>query len=424
MTWISFLVYNFVFVPVFFLLIHFVAIFHVKLRKGVWGRYRIHSLLRKSQDKWRGKSVLVIHCASMGEFEHVKPFLLELKERKPEIHTIVLFFSPSGYENIKSFPAVDLFLYSPFEWIWPMWRFVRKVKPTVWIIAKHDVWPDQVWFARLFDIPGVLINASLHEQSSRLLWFTRTFHQSIYKHFSKILAISESDRLNFLKLAEPFQIIVAGDTKYDQVIYRSEEFSKRKIIPVQLVQNKWVFVAGSTWPEDQIHLIAALKSLMKNNGKILTIICPHEPTEQHLQEIVESFRQKEIILLSEIEKYAEQPIILIDRIGVLANVYGLAKVAYVGGSFKQNVHNVLEPAVYKIPVIFGPVNRNSHEAQLLKANRGGWEVHNATEIELLLRKFLLNDVYRQESGLKAYQIVADNRGATKRTVEHILSYLK
>jgi 3-deoxy-D-manno-octulosonic-acid transferase len=102
----------------------------------------------------------------------------------------------------------------------------------------------------------------------------------------------------------------------------------------------------------------------------------------------------------------------------------LAKVAYVGGSFKQNVHNVLEPAVYKIPVIFGPVNRNSHEAQLLKANRGGWEVHNATEIELLLRKFLLNDVYRQESGLKAYQIVADNRGATKRTVEHILSYLK
>jgi len=360
----------------------------------------------------------------MGEFEHVKPFILALKERKPEIYTIVLFFSPSGYENVKTFPAVDLFLYSPFEWIWPMWRFVRKVKPTVWIIAKHDVWPDQVWFARLFHIPCVLINASLHEQSSRLLWFTRTFHQSIYKHFSKILAISESDRLNFLKLAEPSQIIVAGDTKYDQVIYRSEEFSKRKIIPVQLVQNKWVFVAGSTWPEDQLHLISALKSLMKNNGKILTIICPHEPTEQHLQEIVESFRQKEIILLSEIEKYAEQPIILIDRIGVLANVYGLAKVAYVGGSFKQNVHNVLEPAVYKIPVMFGPVNRNSHEAQLLKANRGGWEVHNATEIELLLRKFLLNDVYRQESGLKAYQIVADNRGATKRTVEHILSYLK
>ncbi|MEJ2048947.1 MAG: glycosyltransferase N-terminal domain-containing protein [Calditrichota bacterium] len=424
MTLIFFLIYNFIFVPVFFLLIHLAAIFNPKLRKGVWGRYWIQTVLRRVQKEWGDKQIVVIHCASMGEFEHIKPLLLGLKERKPEIYTIVLFFSPSGYENVKTFPAVDLFLYSPFEWVLPIWRFVQKVKPTVWIIAKHDVWPDQVWFARLFDIPCVLINASLHEQSSRLLWFTRKFHQSIYQYFSKILAISESDRLNFLKLAEPSQIIVAGDTKYDQVLYRNQEFSRINIIPDEVKKNRWIFVAGSTWPEDQVYLIKAITPLMRANGRILTIICPHEPTEQHLQEIVQNFRRKEIILLSDIKNYSDQSVILIDRIGVLANIYGLGKVAYVGGSFKQNVHNVLEPAVYKIPVIFGPVNRNSHEAQLLKANRGGWEVHNATEIEFLIRKFLLNDVYRQESGLKAYQIVEDNRGATKKTVEHILSYLK
>jgi 3-deoxy-D-manno-octulosonic-acid transferase len=130
-----------------------------------------------------------------------------------------------------------------------------------------------------------------------------------------------------------------------------------------------------------------------------------------------------VITLSHIQDYDNEKFILIDRIGVLANLYSAGKMAYVGGSFKQNIHNVLEAAVYEIPVLFGPVNQNSFEAQLLKTHRGGWEVRNSQDIITLVEKFYSNEIYRLESGMKAYRVVQENCGATSRSVKIIQKYL-
>lgn len=413
--------YNVLFVPVMFLGIHIVALFHSKLRRGLLGRYRIYRDLRKLRPPLNGGPVMVVHCASMGEFEHIKPFLLEFKKMRPDYRILVLFFSPSGYENVRSFPAVDLFLYTPFDWFLSVWRFIRRVKPSLWVVAKHDVWPNQVWIARMHRIPIFLINASLHQQSSRLLRYTRTFHQSVYGNFTRILTISENDRHHFLKLTEPEKITVVGDTKYDQVLYRRDESLKKKIIDPALLAHRWVLVAGSTWPEDQQHLIPAVKSLTRRYPQFLTIFCPHEPTASHIDQLQKSLQPMKTILLSEISNYSGEPFIIVDRVGVLANLYSLGKVGYVGGSFRQNIHNALEPAVYGIPVLFGPVNRNSHAAQLLKAEGGAVEVRSAEEIEHVLEKFIRNDIYRRETGKKAFQVVEENRGATRRTIDIILA---
>ncbi len=416
-----FLFYNVVILPIMYIFIYILAIFNVKIRQGLIGRHLLFMKLRQSSSLFQNHPVIVLHCASMGEFEHTKPFLLEFKRSNSEFRIIVIFFSPSGYENIKTFSAVDLFLYSPNEWFLSIWRFMRKVKPKVWLIAKHDVWPNQLWFAHFFKIPIFLINASLHRQSSRMNKLTLSFNRSIYQYFTKILAVSENDRRNLSQFIDSEKLEVVGDTKYDQVIYRRDESQKIRIIPQNLLQNRWVFVAGSTWPADQEHLIPAVKSLILKYPNFLTILCPHEPTTQHIDNLKSQLTPIEYILLSDIASYSNQSFIIIDRIGVLANLYGLGKAAYVGGSFKQNVHNVLEPAVYKIPVLFGPVNQNSHEAQLLKANRGGWEINNAMELQNTLDRFILNDVYRQECGLFAYRIVERNLGATKKMVNSILS---
>jgi 3-deoxy-D-manno-octulosonic-acid transferase len=359
----------------------------------------------------------------MGEFEHTKPFILEFKKAKPEYRIIVLFFSPSGFDNIRSFTDIDLILYAPHEWILPMWRFFNKIKPKAWIIAKHDVWPNQVWFARFFRTPVFLINASLYERSARMWPLTINFYRNIYQNFTRILTISEADKRYFNQLVDENKLVVVGDTKFDQVVFRREQSKKINFIAPEILNNHWVFVAGSTWPEDQYYLITAINSLHQKYPEILTIICPHEPTDHHLTELQNKIGMKKTILLSDLASIEQQSYILVDRIGVLANLYGLGKAAYVGGSFKQNVHNVLEPAVYKIPVLFGPVNRNSHEAQLLKTSRGGWEVHSSADIINILEKFILNDIHRQESGLNAYKVVDKNRGATKRTVKNILSFL-
>jgi 3-deoxy-D-manno-octulosonic-acid transferase len=142
-----------------------------------------------------------------------------------------------------------------------------------------------------------------------------------------------------------------------------------------------------------------------------------------LDELKTQIGDNSYILLSEIHRYTDQSFILVDRIGVLANLYGLGNVAYVGGSFKQNIHNVLEAAVYRIPVLFGPVNQNSHEAQLLKANQGGFEVRNAAALRLTIERFIRNDIYRQECGLKAFAIVERNLGATTKTIQQLLYFI-
>ncbi|MBN2366344.1 MAG: hypothetical protein EH225_10385 [Calditrichaeota bacterium] len=418
------ILYNVLFIPVFYLALFLVSLFNEKVRKGFWGRFGLFRKLKPFlKVKDADKPILVLHCASMGEFEHTKPFLVEFKKRKPEYRIIVLFFSPSGFENVKSFEEVGLFLYSPHEIFFSIWRFMRKVKPSLWIVAKHDVWPNQIWFCHLFTVPLFLINASLHQQSSRLLLLTRAFHRSVYKYFTHILTVSETDRHNFSQLIGAEKCSVVGDTKYDQVIFRREESVKKEVIPAGIYKNRWTIVAGSTWPEDHQHLLPAFLKLLRDYENLLLIICPHEPTAAHIYELKSYLKKEPVILLSQLADYRNQRVVIIDRIGVLANIYSIAKVAYVGGSFRQNIHNVLEAAVYKIPVIFGPVNQNSHEAQLLKAGKGGWEVHNSVEIENQVRKFLINEIHRQESGWQAFRVVEKNSGATQRTVDRILFQL-
>jgi 3-deoxy-D-manno-octulosonic-acid transferase len=415
------LFYNVIFLPAFYLALFLISLFNAKVRKGFWSRFGLSRQLKPFLKQKSNHPVMVLHCASMGEFEHTKPFLVEFKKERPEYQIMVLFFSPSGYENVKSFPVVDHFMYSPHECIVSLWSFMNKVKPSLWIVAKHDVWPNQVWFCRLFHVPLFLINASLHEQSSRLFWLMRPFNRSVYKHFTRILAVSSADRYNFSRLVNNGICQVVGDTKYDQVIYRRDESRHKQIMPPDIYNGRWVMVAGSTWPEDHFHLIPAMKKLLEENEKAMFVICPHEPTTAHLEELRIHLGEVRAALLSGLDHYRNEKIIIIDRIGVLANLYGIGKVAYVGGSFKQNIHNVLEAAVYKIPVLFGPVNQNSHESQLLKAGKGGWEVHNALEIQHVVEKFMINDVYRQESGWQAFKVVQDHGGATVKTIRNILS---
>ncbi len=417
------LFYNVFFLPLFYLLLILVVPFNKKIRKGVLGRIGMWNKLRLFRRQYPDQQVVVLHCASMGEFEHTKPFLRELKSAHPDLKIVVLFFSPSGFENVKDFSAVDLFTYSPHECIISVWRFMKIIRPTVWIIAKHDVWPNQVWMTDWFHIPLLLINASLHRQSSRLFWINRGFHREIYRYFTRILTISHADEINFSQLVDEKKLVVVGDTKYDQVLFRRDESKKLEIIPREIFTSRWIFIAGSTWPEDQFHLLPAFKTLAKTYKDLLFIICPHEPTDAHLEEIIEFLSPEKVIKLSEIQNYNDEKLILIDRIGVLANLYSIAKVAYVGGSFRQNIHNVLEAAVYEIPVLFGPVNQNSYEAQLLKTQRGGWEVRQSQDIITLIEKFYLNDVYRRETGIKAYRVVMENCGATSRSVEIIQKYL-
>ncbi len=426
MTTIAILLYNLFISPLFILASHIGALFHKKVRAGVVGRYqtfpRIKSYFRQ-HPREADAPLFLFHCASMGEFEHIKPLLAKFKQALPGSRIVVMFFSPSGFQNVAEFPAVDLFIYSPMDIWYRVNRLYGLLKPTALFIAKHDVWPNQVWVAHRRRIPAYMINASLHKASSRIRPVVRTFQRTVYDKFNRIFIIAETDKLRWQMLSDERKVTVVGDTKYDQALYRCQESRRQTWLPKSFTEDNFVFVAGSTWPEDETQLFMAFGRLLPFFSKLRVVICPHEPTESRLIQLREAYADFETTLFSRISEGGDARIILVDKIGILANIYSEAHIAYVGGSFRQNIHNVLEPAVYGIPVMFGPINQNSHEAQLLKKCGGGVEIRNGHDLRVLLDRFMQEEDFRKRVGEKARRMVESHSGSTARTLEAIFSEL-
>ena len=357
----------------------------------------------------------------MGEFEHIKPVIGELKKAMPSHRIVVTFFSPSGIRNVQSFPGVDQFLYVPFDWWWPMLRFYRQLRPEIVIIARYDAWPNQVWLARLMKIPLVLANASMNRHAARMRPYFRWFQSSVYRHFTLVLCVSRGDADNYKMISKNAQVRIVGDTKFDQALIRASNAASLSFFEQQLIDQYRFFVAGSTWPQDEQHLIPACVSAVNTFTDLICIFCPHEPTAQHLQSLEEILTNAgyRSIRLSQVTEWNNQRFILVDSIGILASLYSVAAVAYVGGSFYQNVHNVLEPAAYGIPVIIGPVNQNSQEAQQLKAAQAIVEVQDRKALEKWLIQYFEKPDMARESGRAAQKIIAQHSGATSRTVREI-----
>ena len=185
-------------------------------------------------------------------------------------------------------------------------------------------------------------------------------------------------------------------------------------------KNKNIFVAGSTWEQDEEVIFPAFIKLSSFDKSIIMIVAPHEPTLFHLEKIENEFAGKfKTIRFSHLNNYSDERIIIVDSIGILLMLYTYADVAYVGGSFKQNIHNVLEAAVYGTPVMFGPKIENSQEAKKLAEIGGGIIVNNKRQAYRNLRKLFLDDTLRNKTGKISASYVQSNIGATKKILDAI-----
>jgi 3-deoxy-D-manno-octulosonic-acid transferase len=417
------LIYRIFIFPSIFCLFALIAIFSEKVRRGFVPRYKIISSLKK----WYSKNqpldkVILYHAASLGEFEHIKPLFLKLKENYHTIN-IVTLFSPSGYDHARDVHGVDLVLYMPFD-TFRSWRKIYDlIRPIVIIISKHDVWPAQLWCAHRYHIPVFLVNASLAKNSSRLRPGIRYFLKNIYQSFTHIHAISQEDAERFSKYFGLKRISVVGDTKHDQVISRKISGRTDELIDSNWYQNKWIFIGGSVWPQDLDHLIPACIKLLKLNKNIRIILAPHQPEEKIITTIIDAFNIWGVARFSDKIVLKDTRVLIIDCIGKLATIYKYAQVAYVGGSFSQGVHNVMEAAIYGIPTLYGPVHQNSYEALRLNKNSGGIVINTSEELFQCLYKFYQNNNERKNIGHKALEFVQENAGATERIIKELRSYL-
>ena len=204
---------------------------------------------------------------------------------------------------------------------------------------------------------------------------------------------------------------------------RKNEALKKKILSESWYKNKWIFLAGSIWPEGEKHLMPGLIHLVAKNENVNLIIVPHEPTEKFIGGFEEKLSSWGVKRFSQLSGEFNERVLVVDTIGQLADLYQYASAAYVGGSFKQGVHNVMEPAIYGIPVLFGPVHNNSYEAIQLAKSEGGIVFENETQAEKILEKLITDESFRKSTGKKAMDMAQNNIGATDKILKYWESIL-
>jgi 3-deoxy-D-manno-octulosonic-acid transferase len=419
------IIYSYLFIPLFGAILSILGCFDAKIRRGIAGRKTLFEDLAAQMSRVPPGTRIWFHSSSMGEFEQAKPIIAALKQRLPGVRIIVTFFSPSGYEHSRSYKLADVISYLPFDSVKGAGRFLDLVKPDVAVMVRYDIWPNHIWELRRRKIPVLIANATMSRRTLRRLPLVRSFHRHVYGSIDAILTVSESDVQAFeLLIPRHPHVEIVGDTRFDQVSIRSAEARKRNIIPPHILQSKKVFAVGSSWPEDEEVVLPAVLQLQAENPNLLLILVPHEPTMDHLEKIEEQLAGRtEVLRFSALNEYKGERVILVDSIGILLILYASADIAYVGGSFRQGIHNVLEAAVYGIPVLFGPRHRNSHEPLLLVERGGGFVINDSRELFRLLQNLLTDDLARTTAGERAARFVASNVGATDRFLAQLQPYL-
>jgi 3-deoxy-D-manno-octulosonic-acid transferase len=397
------------------------GLFNKKIRTGIVGRKRVYEELILSATSINKKKKLIwFHSSSLGEFEQAKPIIERLKQEK-NVNVLITFFSPSGYENSKKYPYADLISYIPFDTKLNAEKFIAITNPTLAVIMRYDVWPNMISSLKGKNIPIYLVDATLRSNSPRQYPLIKSFHKILFGNLTRILTVSESDAIEFKSFGfDDKKVSAVGDTRFDRVYQRSLLAKEKRLISFNVLKGKKVLVAGSTWEQDEEVIFPAFLKLASLDNSIIMIVAPHEPTLLHLEKIENEFAGKlKTIRFSHLNNYADERIIIVDSIGILLTLYTYANVAYVGGSFKQNIHNVLEAAVYGTPVMFGPKIENSQEAKRIAELGGGIVINNKRQAYKNLRKLFSEETLRSTAGNISASYVQTNIGATQKILDEI-----
>ncbi|MHC1736507.1 MAG: 3-deoxy-D-manno-octulosonic acid transferase [Ignavibacteriaceae bacterium] len=413
--------YNILFVYPFYVMVLVLSLFNSKIKKGIDGRERLFENLEASLKKIdRSKKLIWFHSSSLGEFEQAKPIIEKIKA-ETDYTVCVTFFSPSGYENSLKYPYADVVSYIPFDSILNAKHFVNRLNPALAVFMRYDYWPNHVHQLYKQNVPTLIVDATMRDNSPRHAFLVNLFHKDLYSKITKILTVSTDDIRSFRKFGISEQKLLAvGDTRFDRVYQRSLIAKEKNLMNENIIKDKFVFVIGSSWEEDEAVLIPVILKLMEREGNLLVIIAPHEPTLLHLEKLESDFHGKrESIRFSNLNNYRNEKVILIDSIGILLTLYYYADCAFIGGSFKSSIHNVLEAAVYGIPVLYGPKVSTSQEAQALAKSGGGIILRNQRDTYRELKKLIENREGVREKGEISRNYVVSNTGATVKIFEEI-----
>jgi len=336
---------------------------------------------------------------------------------------VVSFFSPSGYNHVND-EHIDCKIYLPFDFPWLIRKCLNVVQPKKIILASYDVWPNMIWISKSIDIHSALFAAQFSEGTSKLSPVIRNFYRNVYGSLSAIYTISEQDNKRLQQILYPIKrpiVRVLGNPRYDQVKQKADKFTTEQTESVLLRPKR--LVAGSMHIEDEHVILDSIVNLMQDINDLSLIWVPHEPSDRIVSQ-AESFFQSKNFTTARLglksPNQIETRVIIVDSIGKLSQLYWDGQVAYIGGGFSSGVHNVMEPAIARLPVFFGPRYNNFIEAKELIADGGGISIENGTDLYQGIKNLLEDRGAFIKASYAATEVIHRNLGSATRIVRNLI----
>lgn len=396
------------------------SIAHPKARAFRLGRSNQKTKLRETFPLPTGAAPLVwFHCSSLGEFEQGRPVMESLKTARPDVNILLTFFSPSGYEVRKAYPFADHIFYLPWDTDANADWFARQVRPALAVFVKYEFWFHYSRALKQHHIPLISISAIFRPSHIYFKPLGSVF-RTILKNFSYFFVQNE-ESLRLLQTIGITHASVAGDTRFDRVAAVASQAADNNLARA-FKGNKRLMVIGSAWPED----MAVLLPFMKTHRDLGFIVAPHEINESFIGSIEKSIAGKTIRYTKTKEAEAGgADVLIVDTMGLLAGLYRYGEFAFVGGGFKQGLHNTLEAACYGIPVFFGgtaPYDRYQ-EAVDLVSRGGAFAVANDREFKTAFERVYSDTESYRRAANACRDYVQSNLGATKKITQYLLETL-
>ena len=406
--------YN-VFIYLYLLGVAVCSRFNEKVRKMWHGEREAFSILREKVDP--NAKYVWFHAASLGEFEQGRPLMEQLRKDHPEYKILLTFFSPSGYEVRKNYEGADIITYLPIDTITNARRFLRLVHPVMAFFIKYEFWYNYLHILKHRNIPVYSVSSIFRPDQVFFKWFGRQYGR-VLNCFTHFFVQNEVSKELLAKIGITNTTVV-GDTRFDRVL-QIKEAAKQLSVVEAFKQDYKVFVAGSSWPPDEEIFI----KYFNEHKDWRLIIAPHVIGEDHLQQIEKLLSGRKIVRYKDSSEadVKDAEVLIINCYGLLSSIYHYGDVAYVGGGFGVGIHNLLEAAVWDVPVSFGPNNQKFQEAQALK-HSGGFEIHDYEEFARMMDRFAAEPDFLKEQGVKAGHFVKGQAGATQKVMASVDSLL-
>ena len=388
--------------------------FHKKACKMIKGQRQTFNILKEKRIP--EAEYIWFHASSLGEFEQGRPLIEEIKNRYPQYKILLTFFSPSGYEVRKNYEGADIVCYLPFDLPQNVDHFLNIVQPKMTIFIKYEFWMNYLCSCKKRKIPTYIISAIFRPDQIFFRWYGKDYRRVL--HTYEWLFVQAQSSLDLLKKYNINNASISGDTRFDRVYDIYERLKPLPVIEKFVENSAFTLVAGSSWPKDEDIFTA----YFNDHPGIKLIIAPHEIHEDHLQSILSKL-QRPAIRYSEAteENVTDKDCLIIDCFGLLSSIYRYGNMAYIGGGFGKGIHNILEAAVYGIPVIFGPNHQKFREAHELIAFAGGFAIENEAEFNAIANKLITDKDALEKASQNAKTYVTSNLGATKIIMENIFT---